>query len=59
MRLQLMPSKDAAKTNIISIMSNKNFYKGGVKKMKLKWWQIVLKIITLGLIQFAKENQNK
>lgn len=28
--------------------------------MKLKWWQIILKIITLGLIQFAKDqNQNQ
>lgn len=28
--------------------------------MKLKWWQIILKILTLGLIQFAKEqNQNQ
>lgn len=28
--------------------------------MKLKWWQIILKIVTLGLIQFAKEqNQNE
>lgn len=30
--------------------------------MKLKWWQIILKILTLGLIQFVKdeqENQNQ
>lgn len=25
--------------------------------MKLKWWQIVLKIITLGWIQFVKDEK--
>lgn len=27
--------------------------------MKLKWWQIILKIITLGLIEFAKDQNQK